>query len=57
MNIESLGTPDAPTFGLDTFGDLGRDPAAGPDGPLVGHPESIRLYGTEVVPRVRELLA
>jgi hypothetical protein len=36
VNIDSLGTPDAPTFGLDTFGDLERDPAAGPDEPLAG---------------------
>jgi probable LLM family oxidoreductase len=49
VNIESLGTPDAPTFGLDTFGDLERDPATGSDGPLVGHPEAIRQVVAEAV--------
>ncbi len=38
-----LGTPQAPTFGLDTFGDLEQ----GPDGQLVDHPEAIRQVVAE----------
>ena len=38
MALAQLGTPDRPTFGLDTFGDRGT----GPDGEPVSHPEAIR---------------
>jgi probable LLM family oxidoreductase len=41
--LEQLGTPDAPTFGLDTFGDRGT----GPDGRQVSHPEAIRQVVAE----------
>jgi probable LLM family oxidoreductase len=41
--LEHLGTPDAPTFGLDTFGDRGT----GPDGRQVSHPEAIRQVVAE----------
>lgn len=43
MALEHLGTPDAPTFGLDTFGDRGT----GPDGRQVSHPEAIRQVVAE----------
>ena len=38
MALEQLGTPDAPTFGLDTFGDRGTDA----DGSQVSHADAIR---------------
>jgi probable LLM family oxidoreductase len=41
--LEHLGTPDAPTFGLDTFGDRGT----GPDGRQVPHPEAVRQVVAE----------
>jgi probable LLM family oxidoreductase len=41
--LEHLGTPDAPTFGLDTFGDRGT----GADGRQVSHPEAIRQVVAE----------
>ena len=41
----SLGTPDRPTFGLDTFGDV----AAGPDGAPVSQAETIRQVVAEAV--------
>jgi probable LLM family oxidoreductase len=41
--LEHLGTPDAPTFGLDTFGDRGT----GPDGRQVSHPEAVRQVVAE----------
>ncbi|QWZ10455.1 LLM class flavin-dependent oxidoreductase [Nocardioides panacis] len=40
-----MGTPEAPTFGLDTFGDRGT----GPDGRQVTHAEAIRQVVTEGV--------
>src|SRR5919107_3560394 len=40
-----LGTPQAPSFGLDTFGDL----ELGPDGALVTQPEAIRQVVAEGV--------
>ena len=40
-----LGTPQAPSFGLDTFGDL----ELGPDGALVSQPEAIRQVVAEGV--------
>ena len=43
MALEHLGTPQAPTFGLDTFGDRGT----GPDGHQVSHPEAIRQVVAE----------
>ena len=43
MALEQLGTPEAPTFGLDTFGDRGN----GPDGQPVPHPAAIRQLVTE----------
>ena len=43
MALEHLGTPDAPTFGLDTFGDRGT----GPDGRQVSHPEAVRQVVAE----------
>jgi probable LLM family oxidoreductase len=43
--LEHLGTPEAPTFGLDTFGDRGT----GPDGRQVTHAEAIRQVVTEGV--------
>jgi probable LLM family oxidoreductase len=36
--LEQLGTPESPTFGLDTFGDRG----IGPDGEVVSHAEAAR---------------
>ena len=45
MALEHLGTPEAPTFGLDTFGDRGT----GPDGSQVTHAEAIRQVLTEGV--------
>lgn len=41
----SLGTPDQPSFGLDTFGDIER----GPDGDLVSQAEAIRQVVAEGV--------
>lgn len=38
MSIDFLGTPDRPTFGLDTFGDV----AHRPDGTVTTYPEAIR---------------
>lgn len=38
MTLEHLGTPQTPTFGLDTFGDRGTDA----DGRVVTHAEAIR---------------
>ncbi len=43
MALEHLGTPQAPTFGLDTFGDRGTDA----EGRQVGHPEAIRQVVAE----------
>ena len=43
MALEHLGTPEAPTFGLDTFGDRGT----GSDGRQVSHAEAIRQVVTE----------
>ncbi len=45
MALDHLGTPEAPTFGLDTFGDRGT----GPDGRQVTHAEAIRQVVTEGV--------
>ncbi|MGD9961617.1 LLM class flavin-dependent oxidoreductase [Nocardioides sp.] len=45
MNLEPLGTPEAPTFGLDTFGDV----ALHPDGTAVSHPEAIGQVVAEAV--------
>ena len=45
MEYDVLGTPQAPSFGLDTFGDLER----GPDGEPVAHPEAIRQVVAEAV--------
>ena len=45
MALEHLGTPDAPTFGLDTFGDRGTDA----DGRQVSHAEAIRQVVAEGV--------
>jgi probable LLM family oxidoreductase len=45
LDYSLLGTPQAPSFGLDTFGDLER----GPDGGLVAHPEAIRQVVAEGV--------
>ena len=45
MALEHLGTPEAPTFGLDTFGDRGT----GPDGRQVTHAEAIRQVVAEGV--------
>jgi len=45
MRYELLGTPEAPSFGLDTFGDL----EAGPDGLLISHAEAIRQVVAEAV--------
>jgi probable LLM family oxidoreductase len=41
--LEHLGTPDAPTFGLDTFGDRGT----GADGRQVSHADAIRAVTVE----------
>ncbi len=43
MALEHLGTPDAPTFGVDTFGDRGT----GPDGAQVPHADAIRQVVAE----------
>jgi probable LLM family oxidoreductase len=43
--LEMLGTPQSPTFGLDTFGDRGTDA----DGRLVSHAEAIRQVVEEAV--------
>jgi probable LLM family oxidoreductase len=45
VNIDALGTPAAPTFGLDTFGDVARDA----DGEPLPHPEAIRQVVAEAV--------
>jgi probable LLM family oxidoreductase len=45
MDYDVLGTPQAPTFGLDTFGDLEN----GADGAPVSHPEAIRQVVAEAV--------
>ena len=45
MDHRILGTPDQPTFGLDTFGDL----EAGPGGEPVSHAEAIRQVVEEAV--------
>lgn len=45
MAWEMLGTPDAPTFGLDTFGDRGTDD----DGNVVSHAEATRQVVEEAV--------
>jgi probable LLM family oxidoreductase len=45
MDYELLGTPDAPTFGLDTFGDL----ELGPGGEPVSQAEAIRQVVAEGV--------
>ncbi|HYO39745.1 MAG TPA: LLM class flavin-dependent oxidoreductase [Nocardioidaceae bacterium] len=43
MALENVGSPDAPTFGLDTFGDRGT----GPDGVPVSHADAIRQVVAE----------
>jgi probable LLM family oxidoreductase len=43
--LEHLGTPENPTFGLDTFGDRG----SGPDGRPVSHADAIRQVVEEAV--------
>ena len=43
MALEHLGTSEAPTFGLDTFGDRGT----GADGRQVSHPDAIRQVVAE----------
>lgn len=45
MDYDKLGTPQAPTFGLDTFGDIER----GADGELVSQAEAIRQVVAEGV--------
>jgi probable LLM family oxidoreductase len=45
MALDVLGTPDHPTFGLDTFGDVSN----GPDGQPVGQPGAIRQVVAEGV--------
>ena len=45
MALEHLGTTEAPTFGLDTFGDRGTDA----DGRVVSHAEAIRQVVEEAV--------
>ena len=45
MALEQLGTPEAPTFGLDTFGDRGT----GLDGVQVSHAEGVRRVVEEAV--------
>lgn len=45
MALEHLGTTEAPTFGLDTFGDRGTDA----DGRMVSHAEAIRQVVEEAV--------
>jgi probable LLM family oxidoreductase len=45
MDFDRLGTPQAPTFGLDTFGDL----EVGPDGQTVSQPEALRQVVAEAV--------
>lgn len=44
-DLSVLGTPDAPTFGVDTFGDVGN----GPDGTPVSHAQAIREVVAEGV--------
>jgi probable LLM family oxidoreductase len=43
--LEHLGTPESPTFGIDTFGDRGTDAA----GRLVSHAEAIRQVVDDAV--------
>jgi probable LLM family oxidoreductase len=45
MNYDTLGTPQQPTFGLDTFGDVEGTPEAG----YVSHPDAIRHVVAEAV--------
>ena len=45
MALEQLGTPEAPTFGLDTFGDRGTDA----HGVQVSHADAIRQVVEEAV--------
>jgi probable LLM family oxidoreductase len=45
MPLEILGSPEHPTFGLDTFGDVSN----GPDGRPIGQPEAIRQVVAEGV--------
>ena len=45
MALEHLGTPESPTFGLDTFGDRGTDPV----GRVVSHAEALRQVVEEAV--------
>jgi probable LLM family oxidoreductase len=45
MDFEVLGTPQAPSFGLDTFGDI----EMGPDGELVSQAEAVRQVVAEGV--------
>lgn len=45
MALGQLGTPDRPTFGLDTFGDRGTDA----DGRVVSHAEAVRQVVQEAV--------
>jgi len=45
VSYDALGTPEHPTFGLDTFGDV----ALQPDGVPLGHPDAIRQVVAEAV--------
>ncbi len=45
VDLRRLGSPERPTFGLDTFGDLG----SAPDGSPVPHAEAIRQVVDEAV--------
>jgi probable LLM family oxidoreductase len=45
VTLEMLGTPESPTFGLDTFGDRGTDA----DGRVVSHAEATRQVVEEAV--------
>ncbi len=45
MDIVTLGTPQHPTFGLDTFGDVGRDPSGEP----TSQAETLRQVVAEAV--------
>ena len=40
MDLSLLGTPEDPSFGLDTFGDV----ALGPDGAPLTQAEAIRYF-------------
>lgn len=45
MDYSRLGTPEQPSFGLDTFGDV----SGTPEGGLISHPEAIRQVVAEAV--------